>query len=136
MFLTSSCCFYLNGLLVQNCAIPIFKGDIVALYVNWCIFKYLKFSKLFLMNQRKKMNNYVHNHILQHNKHETKLKYWTKYFKYKFNDVPYFLELDYTTLSYIMILNPATKYLLNFTLTDLHEIHFNSLFQLNWKYIV
>ena len=55
---------------------------------------------------------------------------------YKYQDVPYFLETDLTTLTSIMILNPSISYLLANNYWTFNQIYWFSLFQLNWKYIM
>lgn len=136
-FLAKNNCIFLNGLLIKNKHIPVYAGDIIALTVNWFIFKYLKLIKLQLRNQKKQRLAYFYNYFMKKNLLDQVLhKLQKRNMMYKFQDIPYFLETDLTTLTTIMIINPSITYLLANNYWTFNQIYWFSLFQLNWKYIV
>lgn len=135
-FLLANSCLFLNGLLVMNKNIPVYSGDIMALSLNWFLFKYLKFVKLKLKNQRTKRFKYYYNYIVKKPLPDLILyKYQKKNILYKFQDIPYFLETDLMTLTSVMILNPSIHYMFANNYWTFNQISWFSLFQLNWKYI-
>jgi hypothetical protein len=135
-FIISKGFVYLNGLCIKNKELPLFKGDVVSMVVNWHVFKYLKLTKAKLKTRNYHLNKLTHDIVINAHWHYKKLIYYRKYLKYVKHDTPYFIELDYTTLSFIMILEPSTSYIHQHNLIDNRDIHWNSIFQLNWKYIV
>lgn len=136
-FLAKNNCIFLNGLVIKNKHIPVYSGDIIALTVNWYIFKYLKLIKLQLNNQKKQRLSYFYNFFMKRRLvNQVLYKMQKKDMIYKYQDVPYFLETDLTTLTSIMILNPSISYLLANNYWTFNQIYWFSLFQLNWKYIM
>ena len=136
-FLAKNNCIFLNGLIIKNKHIPVYSGDVIALTVNWYIFKYLKLIKLQLNNQKKQRISYFYNFFMKKDLVDQVLyKLQKKNMIYKYQDVPYFLETDLTTLTSIMILNPSISYLLANNYWTFNQIYWFSLFQLNWKYIM
>jgi len=136
-FLLKNNCLYLNGLLIKNKNIPVYSGDVIALTVNWYMFKYLKLVKCRLKNQKIQKFRYFYNVVMKQELTDQVLhKYQKKNIIYKYQDVPYFLETDLTTLTSIMILNPSIHYLFANNYWTFNQIYWFSLFQLNWKYIV
>ena len=126
---------FINGYIVTNEWIPVFTNDIILLKVNWYIYLYIIYSRKIYTYKNILLTNFITN---KYNKFKNeKPVFWD--FVYQtdmYTDIPYYIEIDFLTLSGIILSEPDRHYLIQ---RNLHKITFAplaSIFNLNWKYIV
>lgn len=126
---------FINGYIVTNEWIPVFTNDIILLKVNWYIYLYIIYSRKVYTYKNILLTNFITN---KYNKFKSeKPVFWD--FVYQtdmYTDIPYYIEIDFLTLSGIILAEPDRHYLIQ---RNLHKITFAplaSIFNLNWKYIV
>ncbi len=133
---------YLNGLVLQNKSIYIYKNDFIQVEIsNWyyifsrwslnvtrarnvkfknLIYKKSAASKYKIMKQRKQKSHYTPN--------------WIKNVRFDFTDVKPFLEVDFFTLSVFIIYD--YNFITYYTPDDINTTRYNLYRIYNWKYIV
>jgi hypothetical protein len=132
---------YLNGLSISNTRSLVYENDLIQLIVskwyyaayrwisNWTLQRVKKYKRLTyrkglsgkykLMKQRKQKSFHVPN--------------WIYLTRYDFADIKPYLEVDYLTLSAVIIYNP---YIIDYhSPTDIVEYRPNVHKLYNWKYI-
>lgn len=129
---------YLNGILVTNPNLSLFKGDFLQLIVNlkyyilfkwlrnWNRFKRLRLARLAYSKFRKARNS-------QHKQRSRNFPNWILATRVKHRDVPNYLEVDFFTLSAFVIYEPSTGS--DFHTKNLLEDRTEILNMYNWKYI-
>ena len=129
---------YLNGFICNNPRMQLFIGDLIQLIINnkyyilyrWFInISFLKKKKLKSV-LKKKIN--ISFDTLEKKK-SNKLPDWILFNKNLFNDVPKYLEVDYFTLSAIVVYEPFLWSDLN--IYNLINYRFGIINLYNWKYI-
>jgi len=126
---------FINGYIVSNEWIPVFTNDIIAFKVNWYIYMYILYNKKIYTYKNILLKNFITN---KYNKFKSeKPVFWD--FVYNtdiYTDIPYYLEIDFITLSGIVLSEPDKNYILHRNLHKITYAPIASLFSLNWKYIV
>lgn len=129
---------YLNGLLITNPNLSLFKGDLLQLVVNlkyyilfkwlrnWNRFKRLRLARLAYSKFRKSRNS-------QHKQRSQNFPDWILATRVKRRDIPNYLEVDFFTLSAFVIYEPFTGS--DFQTKNLLEDRTEILNMYNWKYI-
>lgn len=122
---------FINGYIVTNEWIPVFTNDIILLKVNWYIYLYIIYSRKIYTYKNILLTNFITN---KYNKFKNeKPVFWD--FVYQtdmYTDIPYYIEIDFLTLSGIVLAEPDRHYLIQ---RNLHKITFAplaSIFNLNW----
>lgn len=129
---------YVNGCRVVNPELLLFQSDVIQLIINlkyYVVFKWLLNSFFFTRNRlyRLSKSKFKKKNRAQMKQHSRRIPDWvlnTKTFK---KDVYRFIEVDFFTLSSVLLYNPIFYNELNLfeTLDSRFEI-FN---MYNWKYI-
>lgn len=126
---------YINGYIVATEFLPIFTNDIISLKTNWYIFLYLMYNKKIYYYENLLIKSFMKNKFLKF-KNDRPVS-WDFIFQTEiYTDIPYYLEIDFTTLSCIMLTEPDFNYIIKKNIHKLIYAPLASIFNLNWKYIV
>lgn len=135
IFLLKKQLIFLNGYCVISPKTNLFRGDCISLKINWYVYVYLMYIKKIY-----NYNNIIIKSFLKNTHHKHKSdnpKNWNYVFQSSVDyDVPYYLEVDYMTLSCIMLFEPDFNYIIKRNFYNLTYVPLLSLFNLNWKYVV
>lgn len=124
---------HINGFTVRNTQAYLFRGDAVVVTLGWNVFIYLKYSTYNLYVLRKKHYSDFFRYIKKNRKTKKPIDYWWKRYKYLGFKTPSFLEVDFLTLSFIIIRDLRLKEMI--TNANSKPLPRNALFNLNWKFI-
>ena len=126
---------YINGYIVATEFLPIFANDIISLKTNWYMFLYLMYNKKIYYYENLLIKSFMKNKFLKF-KNDRPVS-WDFIFQTEiYTDIPYYLEIDFTTLSCIMLTEPDFNYIIKKNIHKLIYAPLASIFNLNWKYIV
>lgn len=135
IFLLKKQLIYLNGYCIISPKTNLFRGDCISLKINWYVYVYLIYIKKIY-----KYNNIIIKSFLKtkYNKYKSdNPKNWNYVFQSsKDYDSPYYTEIDYMTLSCIVLFEPDYNYIIKKNFYNLTYVPLLSLFNLNWKYVV
>lgn len=140
-FLLSHGMCFINGRITSNEYLPIFSGDVLAIKFGWQFYLYIIYiNKIYKYNNilRRYFSNYVYK-FKKNNSNDVMTKS-TKALFYgpneQFLEIPYYIEVDYMTMSSVILTEPDYNYILKKNLHRFTTVPILSLFHLNWKYIV
>lgn len=135
IFLLKRQLIFLNGYCVIGPKTNLFRGDCISLKINWYVYVYLIYIKKIY-----KYNNIIIKSFLKNKFKKYKSdnpKNWNHVFQSSIDyDVPYYTEIDYMTLSCIVLFEPDYNYIIKRNFYNLTYVPLLSLFNLNWKYVV
>lgn len=129
---------FINGFIVSNSNFQLFVGDFIQIittlkyyimyrwFLNWSLKKKIRLKKVI----RKKMHSSSDS---DEKKRSKSLPNWILFSKNSFDDVAKYLEVDYFTLSSMILYEPFLWNELN--PYSLHNIRFGVINLYNWKYI-
>lgn len=129
---------FLNGVVCSTPDTLVFKGEIVQILVTWKWFYMYKVSLTEFIKTRSKFNfkRWLYNNKRFRKGGKTRsyiLPRWILKFNFFFEDVPFYLEVDYLTLSIIMVFIPNRLNLVHFSYA--YFVSLNSISLYNWKYL-
>lgn len=126
---------YINGYIVSTEILPLFTNDIIALKVNWYVYLYIMYSKKIYYYDNLLTKSFMKNKFKKFKNNRPVS--WDFIFQTEtYTDIPYYLEMDFTTLSCIMLTEPDFNYIIKKNIHKLIYAPLASIFNLNWKYIV
>lgn len=135
IFLLKRQLIFLNGYCVISPKTNLFRGDCISLKINWYVYVYLMYIKKIYNYNNIIIKSFLKNTHKKHKKDNP--KNWNYVFQSSVDyDVPYYVEIDYMTLSCIMLFEPDFNYIIKRNFYNLTYVPLLSLFNLNWKYVV
>jgi hypothetical protein len=129
---------FINGVLISNPNIQLFKGDFIQLVVhlkyyivyrwilNWNIWKKIRLAKLARSKFKKKQNSLTKQKSFN-------IPNWVLLSRIKQSDIPKYLEVDFFTLSSFIVYEPFI--LSDFNPQTILESRTEIFNLYNWKYI-
>lgn len=132
---------FLNGFRVINSLLKVFQGDVMQFIVNFKFYLMFRFLKIWSARKLAKIKRTFYKKtivkqkafLLLFHKRKTQLPTWIFDLEYAFSGIPHFVELDYFTLSVLLIDNPDFHWTQwKFLNRDNRKRIYSSY---NWKYI-
>lgn len=124
---------FLNGRGVSNVTYQLLKNDIILCFLSWPLLIYLKLLYLKVFKYKFLLNAFFYKFI-HHAKKKRDVNYWFSKYQNLIKDTPNFLEVDFLTLSIILVYEPNLGTLLTYNKSE--TLPLASLFMLNWKFII
>lgn len=138
--LISSGVVYINGVRVLNKTITLFGGDVLQLVVQRSYFLFHRWSSIFYRLRLSKFRYFANFWRLRGMRPYPKdtsrrIPHWIIYYKIIIEEIPFYIELDFTTLSALLLRayvnNPAYYHYFS-----LRETPFAAIRMYNWKSFV
>ena len=123
---------FLNGHAQADGRAFVFKNDVISVYFNWYILKFLMWSYRKINKNRFALNRYYYLFLIKRRKRKT-IQYWADKYK-EINMKPlYFIERDFTTMTAFCLKDYDYN---DFNLRHIYPtIPYGILFSFNWKFI-
>lgn len=124
---------YVNDKIATTSNLILTKYDIIKISYNQYYYLYHRFFLNRILNNLLKLNNKL-NYLNKLNNINTKIPNWIYNIIFFKEGVPKFLEIDYLTMSIVVLFNSVEFFNLNFFILKFLNVYLNRLY--NWRYII